>query len=61
MEISLIQIGIEIALLNKKFWEEVIALFPITRYIPRRKRHLQQFSVAAGTFPPSRYLAATRR
>jgi hypothetical protein len=42
---------------NKKFWEELIAYFPMIRYGPHRKRRLQQFVVAAGTSLPSCYLA----
>jgi hypothetical protein len=41
---------------NKKFWEELIASFPLIRYGPHRKR-LQQFFVAAGTSLPNCYLA----
>jgi hypothetical protein len=28
---------------NKKFWEELIAYFPLTRHGPHRKRRVQQF------------------
>jgi hypothetical protein len=28
---------------NEKFWEELIAYFPLIRYGPQRKRHVQQF------------------
>jgi hypothetical protein len=40
----------------KKFWEELIAYFLLTRHEPRKKQRLQQFFVAAGNFLPSRYL-----
>jgi hypothetical protein len=42
---------------NKKFREELIAYFPLIRHGPHRKRHLQQFLVAAGTCLSSRCLA----
>jgi hypothetical protein len=32
-----------VAYLNKKFWEELIAYFPLIRHGPHRKRPLQQF------------------
>jgi hypothetical protein len=41
----------------KKFWEELIAYFPLIRHGPHRKRRLQQFFVAAGKSLPSRCLA----
>jgi hypothetical protein len=34
---------------NKKFGEELIAYFPLIRHEHHRKRHLQHFSVVAGT------------
>jgi hypothetical protein len=47
----------------KKFWEELIAYYPLIRHGPHRKRHIQQFFyccecvfVAAVTFSPSGYL-----
>jgi hypothetical protein len=42
--------------LKKKFWEELIASFPLIRHGPHRQR-LQQFFVAPGTSLPSCYLA----
>jgi hypothetical protein len=49
--------------LNKKFWEELIAYFPLI-HDPNRKRHIQQFIyccvfVAAVTCLPRRCLATT--
>jgi hypothetical protein len=41
----------------KKFLEELIACFLLIRHVPHRKRHLQQFFVAARTSLPSCYLA----
>jgi hypothetical protein len=41
---------------NKKFWEELIACFPLIRHRPHKRRHLQQFFVAAGTCLLSRSL-----
>jgi hypothetical protein len=46
---------------NDKFWEEIIAYFPLIRHGPHRKRLLQQFFVAAGTYLPSCYLEAIGR
>jgi hypothetical protein len=34
---------------NRKFWEELIAYFPLIRHGPHRKQFLQLFFVAAGT------------
>jgi hypothetical protein len=48
---------INFLLSSKKFWEELIAYFPLIRHGPHRKRRLQQFFVAAGTSLPSCYLA----
>jgi hypothetical protein len=46
---------------KKKFWEELIAYFPlILLHGQQRKRRLQQFFVAAGTCLPSRCLATIR-
>jgi hypothetical protein len=45
---------------NKKFWEELIAYFPLIRHGQHRKPRLQQFLVAAGTCLPSCCLSATR-
>jgi hypothetical protein len=42
-----------------KFWEELIAYFPLI-HGPQRKRRLQQFFAAAGTSLPSCYLATMR-
>jgi hypothetical protein len=44
----------------EKFWEELIAYFPLTLYGPYRKWHLQQFYVAAGASLASCYLATIR-
>jgi hypothetical protein len=41
--------GQKIQIRNKKFWEELIAYFPLIRHTPYRKRCLQQF-IAAGMF-----------
>jgi hypothetical protein len=38
--------------MNKKFWEEQIAYFPLIRHGPHRNRRLQQFFVAGGTSLP---------
>jgi hypothetical protein len=46
---------------SKKFWEELIAYFPLIRHGPYRKRRLQQFFVPAGTSLPSCYLATIGR
>jgi hypothetical protein len=46
----------EIYKYNKKFWEELIAYFPLKRHGQHKKRRLQQFLVAAGTCLPSRCL-----
>jgi hypothetical protein len=46
---------------NKKFWEELIAYFPLIRHEQHRKRRLQQFLVAAGMCLPSRCLEMIRR
>jgi hypothetical protein len=43
--------------LNKKFWEELIAYFPLIRHGPHRKRRLQQLFVAAETCSHSHCLA----
>jgi hypothetical protein len=45
---------------KKKFWEELMAYFPLIRLRPHRKRCLQQFFVAAGTSLQSCYIAAIR-
>jgi hypothetical protein len=45
---------------NKKFWEQLIAYFTLTRHGPYRKRRLQQFTFAAETCSSSRSLATTR-
>jgi hypothetical protein len=45
---------------NRKYWEELIAYFPLTRNGPHRKRRLKQFFVAAGTSLPNPYLATIR-
>jgi hypothetical protein len=45
---------------NKKFWEELMAYFPLIQHGPHRKRHLQQFLFPAGTCLPSRCLATIR-
>jgi hypothetical protein len=48
--------------INRKFWEELIAYFPVIRHGPHRKRRVQLFFysacvfVAAVTFSPSRCL-----
>jgi hypothetical protein len=44
-------------MLNKKFWEELIAYFPFIRHGANIKRRLQKFFIAAGTSLPSCYLA----
>jgi hypothetical protein len=44
---------------NKKFWKELIAYFPLTGHGPHRKRRLQQLFAAAGPYLPSYYLATT--
>jgi hypothetical protein len=46
---------------NEKFWEELIAYFPLIRHGSHRKRRLQQFFVAAGTSLPSWYLITKGR
>jgi hypothetical protein len=38
--------------MNKKFWEEQVAYFPLIRHGPHRTRRLQQFFVAGGTSLP---------
>jgi hypothetical protein len=43
--------------INKKFWEELIAYFPLIRHGQHRKRRLQQFVVATETSLLSCYLA----
>jgi hypothetical protein len=43
--------------INKKFWEEIIGYFPLTRHEPHRIRSHQQFSIAAGTCLLSHCLA----
>jgi hypothetical protein len=43
--------------INKKFWEEPIAYFPLIRHEQHRKRRLQRIFVAAGTSLPSFYPA----
>jgi hypothetical protein len=43
--------------INKKFWEELIAYFPLIRHGSHRKLCLQQSFVAAETCLPSRCLA----
>jgi hypothetical protein len=40
-----------------KFWEELIAYFPLIRHGPYKIGRLQQFLVAAGTCLPSRFSA----
>jgi hypothetical protein len=45
---------------NKKFWEELIAYFPLTRHGPQRKRSLQNVFIASGTSLLSCYLATIR-
>jgi hypothetical protein len=45
-------------ILSKKFWEKLIAYFPLIRYVPHRKRRFQKFFVSAGTCLSSRCLAA---
>jgi hypothetical protein len=47
--------------IRKKFWEELIAYFPLRRHGSHRKRRLQQFFVAAGMSLPSCYLATIGR
>jgi hypothetical protein len=42
---------------NKKFWEELIAYFSLTRHRPYGKGQFQQFFVAAGKSLQSRCLA----
>jgi hypothetical protein len=46
---------------NNKFWEELIAYFPLKRHGSHRKRHHQQFFDAAGTCLLSHCLANDRR
>jgi hypothetical protein len=41
----------------KKFWEELMAYFPLKQHEPHRKRRLKLFFVAAGTFLLSHCLA----
>jgi hypothetical protein len=36
----------QIKRINKKFWEQPIAYFPLIRHGPQRKRRRQQFFVA---------------
>jgi hypothetical protein len=43
--------------INKKFWEEPIAYFPLLQHGLHRKRRLQQFFVATGTSLLNHYLA----
>jgi hypothetical protein len=45
---------------KSKFWEELIAYFPLIRHGPTRKWSLQQFFVVAGTCLLSRCLATIR-
>jgi hypothetical protein len=42
---------------RKKFVEELIAYFTLTRHGPHRKRRLQHALVAAGSYLPSRCVA----
>jgi hypothetical protein len=42
------------------FWEELMAYVPLTQQKRHRKRRLQQFFVAAGTFLPCCYQARIR-
>jgi hypothetical protein len=41
------------ALYNKKFWEELIAYFPLIRHGPHRERRLRRFFIAGGACLPS--------
>jgi hypothetical protein len=43
--------------INQRFWEELIAYFPLIRHGPHRKRLLQQSFVSAEKSSPSCYLA----
>jgi hypothetical protein len=47
--------------INKKFWEELIAYFPLIRYRPHRKRRLRQLFVATGTCLRNHCLATIGR
>jgi hypothetical protein len=42
---------------GKKLWEELFTYFPLIQHGPHRKRHFQQFFVAAEKFLPSLCLA----
>jgi hypothetical protein len=46
--------------LNKKIWKELIVYFPLIRHVPHRKRRLQHFLVATGTYLPTCYLSTIR-
>jgi hypothetical protein len=50
-------IKIRLKLLETKFWEELMAYFPLIQHGPYRKQRLQQFFVAVGTPSPSCYIA----
>jgi hypothetical protein len=45
---------------KKKFWEELMAYFPLIRHGLHRKRRLQQYFVAAGMSLPNCYLTMQR-
>jgi hypothetical protein len=46
--------------IKRKFWEEIIAYFPLIPYRPHRKRRLQKFFFAAGTSLPNCFLLTVR-
>jgi hypothetical protein len=46
---SLIRMPLHLLYTYKKFWEELIAYFPLIQHGTQRKRGLQQFFVAGGT------------
>jgi hypothetical protein len=43
--------------MKQKFWEELIAYFPLIQHESHRKQRLEQFFIATGTSLPSCYLA----